>query len=49
MGMIDAEVTIAEIDQPVVAAPAKGRILRIGVADGTGVHSAADDALQGRP
>ena len=42
-GMIDAEVTVAEIDEPVVAAPA------IGVDDGTGVHPAADDALQGRP
>ena len=41
--MIDAEVTVAEIDQAVVAAPA------IGVDDGTGVHPSADDALQGRP
>ena len=42
-GVFDAEVTVAEIDQPVVAAPA------IGVDDGAGVHPAADDALQGRP
>ena len=43
LGMIDAEVAVTEIDQAVVATPA------IGVDDGTGVHPAADDALQGRP
>jgi hypothetical protein len=47
MGMIDAEVAVAEVDQAVVAAPAEGRMLRIGVDDGAGVHPAADDALQG--
>ena len=43
VGMINTEVTMAEIDQPVIAAPA------IGVDDGIGIHPAADDALQGRP
>ena len=47
MGMIDAEVAVAEVDQAVIAAPAEGRILRIGVDDGAEVHPAADDALQG--
>ena len=43
VGMIDAEVAIAEIDQTVVAAPA------IGVDDGAEIHPAADDALEGWP
>ena len=43
VGMIDAEVAIAEIDQTVVAAPA------IGVDDGAEIHPAAVDALEGWP
>ncbi len=42
-GMIDAEVTVTEVDQAVATSPA------VGVDDGTGVHPAANDALQGRP
>ena len=43
VGMIDAEVAIAEIDQTVVAAPA------IGVDDSAEIHPAAVDALEGWP